>query len=253
MYQDTQPASLDSLGDPDRLAEFKVTDPIEVRALLKALMDRAVIVNLNGSDGAFYASTLWSVDAQLGKITFTADLKSHTVAQLVEADDAMAVAYLDQIKVQFEVQDRLLVHGRQSCVLQAALPREVYRFQRRNAYRVRTLERSAPTVRFRHPELPDMPLALRVLDLSIGGCALFMPQDVPPVQPGVAINGAVVELDGDTEFRATLVVHHVTSIQPQARGVRLGCELRGLDVNAQRGLQRYIDQTQKRRRMMALD
>jgi c-di-GMP-binding flagellar brake protein YcgR len=253
MFQPTQPASLDPLGEPDRFAEFRVRDPIEIRALLKSLMDAGTLVNLSASDGSAYTTTLWTVDAQQRKIAFTADLRSPSVERLVEAEDAVAVAYLDQVKLQFEVGDRMLVHGRQTCVLQAAMPSELYRFQRRNAFRVRTLERSAPVARFRHPEIPEMTLALRVLDVSMGGCALFLPHDVPVMQPGCAINGCVVQLDADTDFRTTLMVHHISSVQAQAQGVRLGCELQNLNADAQRSLQRYIDQTQKRRRMMAMD
>ncbi len=253
MHQDTQPASLDAGGDRAAFEAFRVRDPAEVKSLLRALMDRSVTVNLNGSDGSAYATTLWTIDGTQGKLAFTADLMAPAVHRLVEADEAVAVGYLDQIKLQFDVADRMLVHGRQSCVLQAALPRELFRFQRRSAYRVRTLDRSAPTAHFRHPAIPDMTLELRVLDLSVGGCALFMPADMPPVEPGVQINDAVIELDAGTLLRGALVVHHVTSIQPQARGVRLGCELLHLDPEATRALQRYIDQTQKRRRMLSLD
>jgi c-di-GMP-binding flagellar brake protein YcgR len=228
-----------------------VTDPIEVRALLKSLADAGALVNLSASDGSAYTTTLWVVDAQQRKISFTADMRAPSVERIVEADDAVAVAYLDQVKLQFELTDRVLVHGRQACVLQAALPAVVYRFQRRNAYRVRTLERSAPVARFRHPGLPEMSLALRVLDVSIGGCALFLPCDVPPVQPGSTVQGCVVQLDADTDFRATLQVRHVSSLASQAQGVRLGCELLAMSADAQRALQRYIDQTQKRRRLMA--
>jgi c-di-GMP-binding flagellar brake protein YcgR len=92
-----------------------------------------------------------------------------------------------------------------------------------------------------------------VLDVSVGGCALFQPGNVPGLEPGLRIQRARVELDGETDFHATLVIHHVTSIQSQANGVRLGCELLNLDGAAQRALQRYIDQTQKRRRLMARD
>jgi|JI10StandDraft_1071094.scaffolds.fasta_scaffold14660_9 flagellar brake protein len=253
MYTDTQPAALDALGNPGAFDEFRVSDPVERKALLKSLMDRGVTVNLSGSDGSAFATTLWTIDAGQGKIAFTADLMEPSVHRLVEADEATAVGYLDQIKLQFDVSDRMLVHGRQSCVLQAALPREIYRFQRRNAYRVRTLERSAPTACFRHPQIPEMSLELRVLDVSVGGCALFMPADMPAVEPGVCINDTVIKLDAGTLLRGSLVVHHVTSIQPQARGVRLGCELLNLSADATRLLQRYIDQTQKRRRMMSLD
>jgi hypothetical protein len=44
----------------------------------------------------------------------------------------------------------------------------------------------------------------------------------------------------------------VTSIQPESRGVRLGCEMVNPSSDVLRGLQRYIDQTQKRQRMMSL-
>ncbi|MBT9598377.1 MAG: flagellar brake protein [Vitreoscilla sp.] len=253
MYSDTQPAALDALGNPGAFDEFRVSDPVERKALLTALMDRGITINLSGSDGSAFATMLWTIDAGQGKIAFTADLMEPAVHRLVEAEEATAVGYLDQIKLQFDVSDRMLVHGRQACVLQAALPREIYRFQRRNAYRVRTLERSAPTARFRHPQIPDMSLELRVLDVSVGGCALFMPADMPPVEPGVCINDTAIELDAGTMLRGSLVVHHVTSIQPQARGVRLGCELLNLSAEGTRLLQRYIDQTQKRRRMLSLD
>jgi flagellar brake protein len=253
MISDTQPATLDALGQPGAVESFRVGDPVEVKSLLKSLMDRSVTINLNGSDGSVYSTTLWTIDAAQGKIAFAADLMAPAVHRLVEADEAVAVGYLDQIKLQFDVADRMLVHGRQHCVLQAAMPRELFRFQRRNAFRVRTLERSAPTARFRHPSIPDMMLELRVLDVSVSGCALFMPSDMPMFEPGVNINDCTLELDAGTLLRGTLMVHHVTSIQPQARGVRLGCELLNLDPDAKRALQRYIDHTQKRRRMLSLD
>lgn len=253
MDQDTRPADLDALGSPDQLSDFAVTDAFEIRALLRDLMDRGTVINLNGSDGGMYGSTLWSVDADQRRIAFTADLASPMVQRLVEAEEAVAVGYLDRIKIQFDLGGRLLLHGRQSCVLQADLPRVLYRFQRRNAYRVRTIERMAPHVMLRHPSMPDMALSLRVLDLSIGGCALFLPDNVPQLAPGVTLGGAVLELEPGTQLPVRLHVHHVTAITPEARGVRLGCELVQLAPDAQRSLQRYIDQMQKRRRQMSLD
>ena len=85
------------------------------------------------------------------------------------------VGYLDSVKVQFDVSDLVLVHGNRASVLSCPLPREMFRFQRRNAFRVRPLMRSAPVARLRHPDMPDIEFALRVIDVSIGGCALFLP------------------------------------------------------------------------------
>jgi len=62
-----------------------------------------------------------------------------------------------------------------------------------------------------------------------------------------------IELDPDTRFDADLRLHHVTTIQNQSRASRLGCEFMHVQPQAQRALQRYIDQTQKRRRLLSLD
>ena len=251
MFEDTRPASLDALGSGDGLAEFRVTAPGEIRALLKQLMDDVVPLNLSASDGSAYTTSLWTIDPNAGRISFTADTQSPAVHDIVEADECVAVAYLDRIKVQFDVSDLVLVQGHKASVLQCPFPREVFRFQRRNTYRVRTIERTAPTASFRHPGIPDMRLDLRVLDVSIGGCALLQPGNVPALQPGVVIKGVRLSLDAETQVDAALMLHHVTSTGAENGSVRLGCEIVGLAPTAQRALQVYIDQTQKRRRLMS--
>ena len=250
MFEDTRPASLDALGSGDGLAEFRVSAPGEIRALLKQLMDEVAPLNLSASDGSSYTTTLWTIDPAAGRISFTADMMAPAVHDIVEADECAAVAYLDRVKVQFDVTDLVVVQGHKASVLQARLPQEVFRFQRRNTFRVRTLERTSPTASFRHPGIPDMSLALRVLDVSIGGCALLQPANVPALQPGVMIKGVRLALDADTRIDAGLVLHHVTSTGAENGSVRLGCEIVGMNPGAQRALQVYIDQTQKRRRLM---
>jgi len=251
MFEDTRPAPLDAMGTDDFLAEFRVTAPGEIRALLKQLMDEAVPLNLSASDGSAYTTMLWTVDPAAGRVSFTADMMAPAVHDIVEADECAAVAYLDRIKVQFDVSDLVLVQGHKACVLQARLPREMFRFQRRNTFRVRTIERTSPTASFRHPGIPDMSVALRVLDVSIGGCALLQPANVPTLQPGVVLKGVRLSLDAETQIDAGLMLHHVTSTGAENGSVRLGCEIVGMSAIAQRALQLYIDQTQKRRRMMS--
>jgi c-di-GMP-binding flagellar brake protein YcgR len=98
-----------------------------------------------------------------------------------------------------------------------------------------------------------MGLELRVMDVAIGGCALLLPADIPAIPAGVGLNAVRIILDADTEFRTSLMVHHITVIQPDAAGVRLGCSFGKTPPDATRALQRYIDTTQKRRRMLAMD
>jgi len=251
MFEDTRPASLDALGAGDGLAEFRVTAPGEIRVLLKQLMDDVVPLNLSASDGSAYTTTLWTLDPSADRLSFTADTQTPAVHDIVEADECAAVAYLDRVKVQFDVSGLVLVQGHKASVLQARFPREMFRFQRRNTFRVRTVERTSPTASFRHPGIPDMSVALRVLDVSIGGCALLQPANVPLLQPGAVIRGVRLSLDAETQIDAGLMLHHVTSTGAENGSVRLGCEIVGLNPTAQRALQLYIDQTQKRRRMLS--
>lgn len=248
MPLDTKPAPLF-----DGLDDFRVSSQAEVVRLLKQLMDGATPLHLSAPDGSHYTTTLWTIDVQQRRLSLSADADASQLPALVEAGEAAAVAYLDSVKLQFDAANLVLVHGQKTCALQCDLPQELFRFQRRNAYRVRTLPRTSPTVTFRHPAIPEMSLALRVLDVSTGGCALFLPNDVPSLAPGITVHGVRMELDANTRFEATLQLCHVTSLNPQSNGVRIGCELTRLDGDAQRMLQRYIDQTQKRRRLLALD
>jgi flagellar brake protein len=254
MFQETQPASLDSSAaadGSDPWGPFRVSNGTEIAALLRQLRDGSVPVNLNAPDGAAMPATLWSIDSAQSRISFSADEGHPALQRFVYADEAVAVAYLDSVKLQFDLLGMLLVRSARACALQCALPRSMLRFQRRTAYRVRTNERHAPTARLRHPAIPDMGLSLRVLDVSIGGCALFLPADVPLIEPGMRLDGVRIELDADTRFTAALQMMHVSSVSA-GLGVRLGCEWAQIDGAAQRALQRYIDQTQKRQRLLSL-
>jgi flagellar brake protein len=252
MFEDTQPAPLHTLSG-DSLDEFRVVAPPEVLALLHQLIDANALVHLSTHDGSAYSTTLWTVDGAQRKLSFSADAGHHQLNQLIDAGEATAVAYLDNVKLQFELEELMLVHSTSSCALRAAMPASLFRFQRRESFRVRAAARTGAHVQMRHPGLPDMLLTLRVVDVSTGGCALFLPDDVPPLTPGVRLNKVRFELDADTRFEATLQLRHVTSVNPQSGGTRLGCSLADLNGDAQRALQRYIDQTQKRRRLLSLD
>lgn len=252
MFEDTRPADLDAGGTIDRWAEFRVDHPRELQALLRQICDSSATVHLNAPDGIGLTTTLWSVDAASGRLSFSADESLPGLQALVDADEATAVAYLDSVKLQFELQGLLLVRGPRACALQAQMPRALYRFQRRGAYRVRPHGRQAPTARLRHPAIPEMSLALRLIDISAGGCALLLPHDVPPMPPGIELAGVQIELDLETRFVTKLSLRHVTALPADGQGLRLGCEWLSLPAGGERLLQRWIDLSQRRRRLMSL-
>ena len=257
-FQDTRPAELDAAGGPDPWGEFRVTQAVERLSLLRALRDGNAPVALNTPDGLSMTVVVWAVDAEQGRLNFRVEHNAPQLEELVQADEVVAVAYLENVKLQFDLQGFTLVRGAKSCALQCVLPREIYRFQRRNAYRVRPRGNHGPMAVFRHPALPDMRLALRVLDLSIGGCALWLPPDVPPLQAGTSVAAVHLELDTDASFVATLNLQHLSVLGHGERaaagehGARVGCEWQALAPASERVLQRWIDRTQRRRHLLAL-
>jgi c-di-GMP-binding flagellar brake protein YcgR len=250
---ETRPAPLGAMNKDSAIDEFSVTSPREIQTLLRQLLDGSVLLNLNASDGSVFTSAVWTLDSGRGTIGFNADPADPAMQALLQCDEATVVGYLDSVKLQFDVHDLVLVHGNKASVLSCPAPRVMYRFQRRNAFRVRPLIRTSPTARMHHPAQPETELALRVIDISIGGCAVFLPDDVPTMSAGVVLNNVRIELDADTHLDLSMRLQHVTAINADANGLRLGFEFRRVGGDALRVLQRYIDLTQKRGKLMALN
>ncbi len=247
----TSPAPLEGMSGQASLEEFRVGSPRDVGTLLKQLLDGAVVLSLHGSDGSVFRSAIWTMDSERATIGFNADPHDPAMQSVLHSHEVTVVGYLDNVKVQFEIRNLVLVHGNRASVLSCPFPREMYRFQRRNAFRVRPLMRSAPVARFRHPDQGGE-MALRIIDLSISGCALFLPSDQPALTAGVTLSGVRMELDEDTKLEIVLRLQHVTSIHNDGRGVRLGFEYVRPSGDTVRTLQRFIDLTQKRGKLMAL-
>ncbi len=248
---ETRPAPLPCMSGDEGLDEFRVSSPRDVGALLKQLLDGSVLLNLNGSDGRVFTSAIWTLDSTRGTIGFNADPNDPALQSVLHSREVVVVGYLESVKVQFDVQNLVLVHGNKASVLSCPFPREMFRFQRRNAFRVRPLIRNPPIARLRHPDMPDTEFSLRVIDISIGGCALFLPDDVPMMNAGVVLGGVRMELNDDTRLDVDLRLHHVTSLDSESRGLRLGFEFVSPGGDTLRTLQRFIDLTQKRGKLMA--
>ncbi|MGE5451554.1 MAG: flagellar brake protein [Acidobacteriota bacterium] len=240
-------------GSSAHLDDYRITSPVEIQALLKQLLDSNTLVTLSGPQGASHTTMLWAVDSSRGIVCFSAEADDPGLASLLESDEVEAVAYLDSIKVQFDIEGLVLVHGGKHSALNAQYPTEVFRFQRRDAFRVKPFSSHSPQAQMRHPGAPDMVLNLRILDVSLGGMALFLPETIPMLDAGSKINRCIVDLDGDTRIEAGVTIHHVTVLHPEYHGARLGCEFFGMDGATMRTLQNYINQTQKRRSALSLD
>lgn len=232
------------------LSDYCVDSPVEIKALLKQVLDSKTLVSLSGPNGVSYTTTIWSLDEQRNTIMLNVDKDAVQLNSLIKANEATAVAYLDAVKLQFDLRAFIIVHGESRSTLQCEWPSRLYRIQRRSSFRVRPLVNHSPTANFLSPTTEKM-CSLRILDVSLGGVALLCKEDQIPVAPGAIVEKVELALDSDTQIQLDLRLHHITDVGANDQTVRLGCEFLNLSPVDARDLQRFVDQTQKRRRLLA--
>src|SRR5687768_4181778 len=103
---DTLPMPLNTLAaQHGGLSDFLISAPAEISTMLKQLADANVTLNLNAADGSAVAVTLWAIDSARGVLSFALQSSDAQVDAVIEAEEAVAVGYLDSIKLQFDVND----------------------------------------------------------------------------------------------------------------------------------------------------
>lgn len=244
------PNAESSIENPE---DFRVQASAEINAYLKQMMDASTRIHLANPDGLDLHTVICAIEPSHNLLALEMPSDRSRVQALLNSGEVEAVAYLDAIKLQFELEGLLSVQDVSGAVLRAQIPPHLFRFQRRQAYRVQPVGANPPRAVFRHPAMPDMLLRLRVVDLSMGGLGLQLPPEMPDIEPGISISGVQIELDRDTLIEAQLRLQHVISVdadEPQPS--HIGCAFTSLSTDAARALQLYIDQTQKRRRLLKL-
>lgn len=275
---------------PEGLDEYRLDAPGEIQSWLRELMQARTRVQLSTPDGALLHTVLLALDAPQGVLTFEGPVDPAVTAPVLASMRVTATAYLDRIKLEFELPGLLAARDHGGEVLRAALPRHLYRFQRRQAYRVQSPGQLYPALRLNQPD----GLRIRVVNVSGGGLALQWPQAAgssatanaplgaagsatpgatpgtapgatvgvasraaptgspatlpPPPEAGAELTGTL-ELEREVSFSALLRVQHVTPGEGQAPH-QLGCAFVSLAPSAARALQVFIDQAQKRERLM---
>ncbi|MBV8468495.1 MAG: flagellar brake protein [Burkholderiaceae bacterium] len=234
------------------LSDFRIDASPEILGYLRDLMKGQVRIHLSSPGDLTLQTQIWAFDAAKDVLAFDLSTADTRVAEaLRDSDEVTAVAYLDAVKLQFELENLVIVSDSDGKVLRASVPRQMFRFQRRQAFRVQPTGNAYPRLVLNHPHDAALPLRLRVLDISIGGIAAQLPSDVPDFRLGTTIRETILELDRETHLSTSVRLQRVSRIE-HGGGTQLGFAFGELNAQAIRDLQVYIDQTQKRRRQFGL-
>lgn len=252
MFQHTKPVASTEGKDEGNWAEFKLDSAPEIAVQLKLLRDRNAPVSLSSTDGASLVTAVWAVDETQNLVAFSVDENQRGLKEILAAGTAVAVAYVESVKLQFTCEQMRVSSGNQGAALQVAFPKLLLRFQRRDAYRLRIPERNPPIARLM---LPGRQVAVKakLVDLSIGGCSIHLPLDAPAVAEGATLPNVQIDLSPDLRIVTGLVVRRIFPMKDDKGvdiGKRLGVGWSKIDGQMERTLQLYIDQVQRRQRMM---
>jgi flagellar brake protein len=263
-FLDTVTAAIDQVDFAGPWEAFRSDDPRRCVAAMQQARIADTPVTLGGADGASVVASLWSVDEGAGRLHFNVNDKMLEAAAVAKLPEVWAAMYQGSVKVQFLLRNlalnavvagRAAVRGAAGSVgsLAADLPRTIYSLPRRKALRVRRAKEDVSVLRLRHPLEPGRRLALRILDISLTGCALRKPAGMLALLPGTEVRRVEVDLDDQTVFFTDLTVMRVTLSSPDPAGdARLGCRWHNLSEPAQQALALWIESGRSRRERMAL-
>lgn len=245
-------------SDQATLRAHEVTDPQERLRWLTQLEQSGEPVSLFAAGHARqqrlegHRAQQLHVDIDAGLIELRFDPTHLGAGELSEclSGPCIAVALLEGVRLQFNViplQDRgdRRATGRW-LTLRAALPTQLARLQRRDAFRVTPPTATPAQLWLPLSDRPDDERRLDLADISATGLAFYWPLlagSPPPV--GTLLQDCRLELPASLPIRCTLIVSDVTSGEAtDSARHRVGCAIGRLDSASARAIQVYVNTAQ---------
>ena len=228
--------------DSPELERFAIYSRSEITSFLRQLRDKQVLVTLYYDQAAgFTVSNVLDVNEAFEELIL--DRTSDAVAQksIYASKQLVVVAFLDNVKLQFSVGTAEAVehHGRPA--FRVRFPQQLLRMQRRSSHRRQPPAIRPATCLVPSPGKKGQYESVRVLDLSVGGLALF----VHPVQFALpadyTLENCYLDLPDVGQITVTLRVCYVDAEAANDGVRRCGCEFIDLSESAARMLQRYMN------------
>jgi flagellar brake protein len=228
--------------DSPELERFAIYTRSEIVALLRQLRDKQVLITLYYDQAAgFTVSNVLDVNEGFEELIL--DRTSDAAAQkaIYASKQLVVVAFLDNVKLQFSVGVAEAVEHHQRPAFRVRLPQQLLRMQRRSSYRRQPPAARPATCLVPSPSDKGHYESVRVLDLSVGGLALF----VHPIQfdlpADYTLQNCYLDLPDVGQITVTLRVRYIDAQSGNDGVRRCGCEFVDLSESAARMLQRYMN------------
>lgn len=230
--------------DPEDISRFLVDNAELIRGIFDGMLERRVFIALSipHEEGSQFMSMLSSIEGRT--ITFDLPADPALTGQVLRHGKLNASAQDGGVQVQFRLSEiqRSEYDGR-ACFT-CALPADLYRIQRRNAYRVPVPLHDEVTCDVVFSDRSGKPVTrrLRVFDLSISGLTLLMPLDIPELPTDTVLSTCTLRMPDTEPLNVQLIVRNSFALPTRNDNIRrrVGCEFAELPGSVENRLQRYI-------------
>lgn len=249
-------APLDTAPAPseDNDSRYLVESRVEILHVLRWMQQHGEMVSLYFDGGAqFVLTTIVEVDPTTDRLILDTGKDPVANRKLLASPRAFFEGKQDKVRVRFRLDGLSATTQRDRPALAVPLPKSLFKFQRREYYRV-----ALPIAR---PVLCTIPyddhrsIEATVLDLSVGGVKLGHYPDETPLKVGMVFTGCALALPDTPPMRVTLEVRNNVSV-PMRNGVtarRAGCKFTELPRGAESAIQKFIIRVEREQRALTAE
>lgn len=225
----------------ERDSRFIVHSRREIAAIFKSVMaERQMVTAQAGHGQASFVTRLLAADAASAVCVVDAARDPGVNDALTAADNVVFVSRQDRLRVRWTASRLWLAPLGDGLALHFPYPEHVFRFQRREFFRVQPTDAGHATCSFVLAGRGHVPVEL--VDISIGGVGLAgAPADLDLI-PGSRVDVCTLVLPSIGTIGVSLSVRSVEDIEEPGGGMRrrVGCGFVGLPPRYEVALQRYI-------------
>lgn len=239
---------------PDDGDKFAITNPHEVRTLLRRLVDQRSLLTAHFGEGRLFLLTAilgFSPDGRHLYLDTSPDDNINRRTQ--QAERLLCTSQLDHVEIRFTTGPAIPTQFEGLPAFRVEMPALLRYLQRREYYRLLVPITHALTCQIARHDPAGKPLfsvKARVVDISLGGLALVVPAAAQAhLTPETTFPHCQVELPDTGRFEAVIHVRHVFETR-DGRGLprtQAGVEFQNLSPSAQSLVQRYIMRVERER------
>ena len=246
------PADQESTQRESIQSRFAVHSRTEILALLRAVMQRKLLVNLDlpGSRHIVVTSVI-GVDASANRLILDVARGDALNRELLSGKGAEFITQLDGVSISFATGAVSLVDYDKLPALSIALPASVIRLQRREHFRVALpIARPVKCIVPAQDEADPEPIQTHIIDIGCGGVALADVAGRIGTVTGRALERCRLLLPDLDPVTVALEIRNAAQIR-RPNGTfqtRLGCRFVDLPNDAAAKLQRFVMKIERDRR-----